>query len=274
MIEMSLTDIQNVSLEIMKDVHNFCIKNNIKYTLFGGTLIGAIRHKGFIPWDDDVDIAMPRDDYEKFIHSYKSENGYELFCRENGQNVYLAFSRVCEMKKTFVDSSKVRWVDKPTGVWIDVFPIDGAESTYNAAVKQHNIIYKTWKNGIHWRKSQDSVNLRVNTLKHNVGILLYRLMLLFVKKEDYFNKHIMLCKQIPFSNSVMFSNLSFMGYGIKEYGKSECFSNYILTPFEECQFYIIGGYDKALRDKYGDYMQLPPEKNRNCKHDFNKYFWK
>lgn len=271
---MSLADIQKVSLDILKDVHNFCVKNNIKYTLFGGTLIGAIRHKGFIPWDDDIDIAMTREEYDKFIHTFKSECGYELFSRETGQDVYLAFSRVCEMEKTFVDSSKVRWVDKPTGVWIDVFPIDGAESAYEAALKQHNYIYKIWKTGTYWRKSQDSFNLRVNTLKHNIGILVYRFLLLFVREKDYFDKHIMLCKQIPFSNSIMFSNLSFMAYGIKEYGNSECFSNYILTSFEDCQFYIISGYDKALRDKYGDYMKLPPEKNRISKHDFNKYYWK
>ena len=69
MREMSLREIQLFSLEIMKDVHSFCINNDIRYSLIGGTLIGAMRNKGFIPWDDDIDICMPRPDYERFCHS-------------------------------------------------------------------------------------------------------------------------------------------------------------------------------------------------------------
>ena len=71
MKEMNIQEVQHISLELLKEVHEFCVENDVKYTLFSGTLIGAIRHHGFIPWDDDLDIAMPRPDYEKFIHSFK-----------------------------------------------------------------------------------------------------------------------------------------------------------------------------------------------------------
>ncbi len=271
---MTTTDILNVSLDILQDVHNFCVKNGIKYTLFGGTLIGAIRHKGFIPWDDDVDIAMTREEYEKFIHTYKSEKGYKLFSRENSDNVYLAFSRVCDMNKTFVDSSNISWTDKPTGIWIDIFPIDGVESDYQAAEIRHKIIRKVWKKGYWWRRTQDSFNFKNKTIKHNFGTLVYKVINLFVNGKKSFDKHIELCKQIPFIGSKMYSNLSFLGYGIREYCSSDVFDNYVLVPFEDRQFYVMSGYDKALRSKYGDYMQLPPEKDRVLRHDFNKYYWK
>lgn len=101
MKEMTLKEIQAVSLEILKDVHMFCLKNDIKYTLQGGTLLGAIRHNGFIPWDEDIDIAMPRPDYERFCQTYASENGYKLICRHNSE-CYVMYARVCEMEKTLV----------------------------------------------------------------------------------------------------------------------------------------------------------------------------
>ena len=71
MKEMTIQEIQQVTLEILKDVHEFCVDNNIRYSLSGGTLLGAIRHNGFIPWDDDADIQLPRPDYDRFIRTYQ-----------------------------------------------------------------------------------------------------------------------------------------------------------------------------------------------------------
>ena len=86
MKQMTNEEIQQVSLKIMKDIHDFCVKNNISYSLYGGSAIGAIRHKGFIPWDDDLDIAMPRPDYDRFIKTYRSEKGYKALAR--GASLY------------------------------------------------------------------------------------------------------------------------------------------------------------------------------------------
>ena len=99
MKEMTLREVQLFGLEILKDVHHFCTLNGIRYSLAYGTLLGAIRHKGFIPWDDDIDIVMPRPDYEKFCKTFKSDAGYDIFSPVEG-DCYLGYARVCDLKRT------------------------------------------------------------------------------------------------------------------------------------------------------------------------------
>ena len=129
MKEMTLRELQLFSLEILKDVHHFCVDNNIRYSIYGGTLLGAVRHKGFIPWDDDIDIIMPRDDYDKFCDSYISES-YVLVNRTKDSSYQLAYSRVCDIKKTQYKAIEP-CSRNSTGVWIDVFPADGCPENEN-----------------------------------------------------------------------------------------------------------------------------------------------
>ena len=146
MREMTLKDIQNVSLDIMKDVHNFCVKKGIKYTLQGGTLIGAIRHQGFIPWDDDLDIAMPRPDYDRFIREYSSSKGYVVLSRElpESEDVLIAFCRVCDTQNSIVNDSYAPWCKRTTGVWIDVFPLDSVDDDYQICKKRIDMMKIIW----------------------------------------------------------------------------------------------------------------------------------
>ena len=126
MKEMTLQEVQKVSLDILKDVHDFCESHNIKYSLAYGTLLGAVRHKGFIPWDDDVDIIIPRPDYERFCREYYSSHGYKLYCPEDPAN-YMVFARVCDNEHTLVKTNHP-WASEQTGVWIDIFPFEGLPS--------------------------------------------------------------------------------------------------------------------------------------------------
>lgn len=272
MKEMEINDIQKVSLDILKDIHEFCIANDIKYTLFGGTLIGAIRHHGFIPWDDDVDIAMPRSEYNKFVRLYQSKHGYELFAREKqGKDIYLAFARVCEMDKTFVDTSLIPWNTKKTGIWIDVFPLDGAESEYDKAVKQFTDIKKIWNLSVKVKRSMASFSTRKGFV---MKLRLFALKLLYRWRLNIWDKHIMMCKEIPFEKSEYYSNFSWAGFGIKEYYETSAFDGYLLQQFEDGKFYVMKGYDGALKSKYGDYMQLPPKEERVPRHSVNTFYWK
>lgn len=273
MRQMTLQDIQQVSLDILKDIHEFCIANDIKYTLFSGTLIGAIRHKGFIPWDDDLDIAMPRPDYERFVRLYGERNGFKCFSPEiQGENVWIAFARVCDMKRTFVDDSFILWTKEDKGVWIDIFPLDGAPSDRIAAEKLTEKIYKEWDLTRKIRLSWDRHIIR-KTLRMTLGHLKNKILNSW-KGYEACARHIALCKTIPFESATHYSNFSWPGWKMREYCEKDVLSEYILWPFEDQEFYVMKGYDKALRAKYGDYMTPPPASEQSPRHSMNHFYWK
>ena len=272
MREMQLEDVQRVSLDVLKDVHEFCIENDSKYTLWGGTLIGAIRNHGFIPWDDDIDIAMTRSEYDKFVRLYHSKHGYELFAREKqGKDILLAFARVCDMDRTYVDTAIIPWNKKATGVWIDVFPLDGAEPEYEKAVKQSDAITKIWHLSVKVKRSRASFSTREGLVSK---MKLLALRILYGWRMNIWDKHINMCRKIRFDQSTNYSNFSWCGFGMKEYYQTKAFDGYMLQRFEDCEFSVMQGYDGALRSKYGDYMQLPPEEERVPRHSVNKFYWK
>lgn len=266
---MSLREIQLVGLDILKDVHDFCVKNNIQYTLQGGTLLGAIRHNGFIPWDDDVDIAMPRPDYERFCQKYVSPKGYKLICREKS-DCFLAFARVCEMERTFAECKYVPWTNTTTGVWIDVFPLDGASDNMVEERVRSKRIVKLGKKCIQVRRSYAKISDMTDfsmMVKQVVRKAIYM-------HQKPFDTYVALCKSIPYGLTNHYSQLAYSSYGMHEYHKISVLNKCVLHPFEDCFFYIMEGYDEALREKFGDYLTLPPEGKRLAKHYFVSYYWK
>ncbi len=268
MKEMSVKDIQMVSLDIMKDVHNFCVENNIKYTLQGGTLLGAIRHNGFIPWDDDIDIAMPRPDYERFCRTFTSQKGYRLVCYQNDES-FLMFARVCEMEKTCV-KSVVPWTKIATGVFIDIFPLDGAEDNRETAAlrmkKIRRIFHRTLRARGSFLKWSEAKGI-VAKLKLIVKRIVYY-------RSNAFNVYDRLCKEIPYGSTNHYCNFAYQEYAMKEYHRTAVLEECVLQKFEDCSFYMMKGYDEALHEKFGDYMKLPPLEKRVSKHDIYTHYWK
>ena len=113
-------EIKSLQMEILCSIHNFCVNNNIRYSLAYGTLLGAIRHKGYIPWDDDVDILMPRPDYEKFLKLYPGYNkNHTVQTYINDDSYYLAFAKVYDNRTELIV------FPTRTGVFVDIFPVDG-----------------------------------------------------------------------------------------------------------------------------------------------------
>ena len=137
MRQITLQEIKDIQLDILKDVDSFCEKNNIRYYLAGGTLLGAIRHKGFIPWDDDIDIIMPRPDYIKFIQGYENEcdKNYKLTSIDNNKQHLYTFAKIFDMRTLKIEDSISYNNKNMDGIGIDIFPMDGLPQNIESSNK-------------------------------------------------------------------------------------------------------------------------------------------
>ena len=136
--KLNLRDIQLIQLEVMKEIHNVCLKHNIKYYLIAGSLLGAIRHKGFIPWDDDIDIAMFRDDYEHFKKVFYDEfdsSKYFLQHYDSDVDFKPALMRFC-VRGTLKNSKGEQHLRCCKNMFIDIFPLDNAPDSIILRRKQ------------------------------------------------------------------------------------------------------------------------------------------
>lgn len=121
---LTLREIQEIELNILSDIDRFCRENGIRYSLDGGTLLGAVRHHGFIPWDDDIDIIMPREDYDRFLKSYQSKNGqYRLYTKDTIPAYRTQmFAKVIDTQT--IANEELYQQQDAYGLWVDIFPAD------------------------------------------------------------------------------------------------------------------------------------------------------
>lgn len=275
MKELTLHEIQAQSLEILQTVHDFCVSNGIKYSLAYGTLIGAIRHKGFIPWDDDVDIIMPRTDYERFIASFIAP-GLAVVC-EKDKDYYLNYCRVLDTMKTGSKTILPIGKDYKGGVWIDVFPADGVSDEKEEFVKNIGEVKKNWMMQLRYRYSLASIRDIVRTcgIKDFLILMAVKLSCQGRKKLEANNAIVRQnAIRIPFGSTKHWSQLCVLDDGVRNYQLCEDFAETIDMEFEGRTFKVMKGYDRVLRNIYGDYMQLPPEDQRHPKHGHATLFWK
>lgn len=270
---MTLRELQLFSLEILKDVHQFCVDNHIQYSVSDGTLIGAVRHKGFIPWDDDIDIIMRRPDFDRFCKIYKS-NRFKLKYPELGDDSKVPYGRVCDLEKTFVKTVRP-WCDEDTGICIDVFPIDG--------MIENKIKFKKYykRSRFYFLCNGASRSAALPFTLKRPGSYNFKL---FIKKVVFANgmttnwlcrKVIRRAKAIEYGKTGFWGNLSSMVDGIMDYHRNETFTDVVLVNFEDTKVMAMNGYDEYLHDKYGDYMQLPPVEKRVPHLDKdNVFYWK
>lgn len=263
MKEMTLQEIQDLQLEMMQKVHEFCVSKNIRYSLGGGTLLGAIRHKGYIPWDDDIDIMMPRPDYERFIQEFQGVDP-DLTVQNYYTDIsfHREWTRVCNNKTLLVYKFAVG------GVFVEVFPIDGLPDemkTQGYLKDLSELRGKFWRTT---KKRREAIqeNFYISRIKY------YIRKIIFPSRKTIISQLEHLFHSYPFESSKYAGAITGI-YGIKEHMDADVFKKYILVPFENHQFYAIADYDAYLKKHYGDYMQLPPKEQQKSEHGF-KVYWK
>lgn len=251
---LTVDEVKQIELTILKEVADFCDSNGIKYFLLGGTLLGAIRHEGFIPWDDDIDIGMMREDYNKFCRLFSSPN---LSLHKPGDKRYsYSFAKVSK-KGTVLREFETRYQDT-FGIYIDVFPLNDIPDDsvkYFKKLRLYKILLSIKSTRLFKKRSFTKfiVLLFSKVLFSLVPVEC------IVKKIDKYTG--------SFANCNYVGNTSW-GYGEREKTRKEVFSNSITVPFEEFAFTVPSAYDEWLRNIFGDYLKLPPVEKRVSEHNF------
>ena len=251
MNELSIESIKDLEFNILKYIDSVCNENNIKYYLAYGTLLGAIRHKGFIPWDDDIDIVMPRDDYDRFLKILHQSPDTRYKLLEPGVNgYYYEFSKVSDshtkVKQIYVD-------DIDMGLWVDVFPLDGVRNNWI----RNKCLYFLHRCRV--------ASVYANLPQSNP--LLRPIIYVFWKVCRLIGWKFFLEKQLVRSIEYKYTETGYVGFKTSGMKKAEIlpvewFSDSVPVEFEGQYFPAPKEYGKYLEALYGDYMTLPPIEKR------------
>lgn len=262
---LTLEEMQKVNLEMLYEFDKICKENNLTYSLAGGTLIGAVRHHGFIPWDDDIDINMNRIDYEKLMELYsKNEINLpehrEIISNRNG-TLARHFARYIrhDVKRISEYSSD----DDCPYIGIEIFVEDGVSSNkllFDIQILRIKIVRKLLLLSL----SKPDVSSRgkvIALLKNIIRPILKKVgsMKIATHLED-------ICKKVNFNKAKYVAGLNGM-YGKKEIWLKEEMLPIVYLDFEDGKFPCYKNYDKYLSNLYGDYMKLPPKEKRQPHND-------
>ncbi len=260
--------IQKISLELLKVFIKICEKNNLKYYIGGGTMLGAVRHKGFIPWDDDIDIDMPRKDFQKFLkiadEELRNYPNYDVLNYYRGNTYELSFKLVDKrIKYRMLDKMK----DSQTYVGIDVAPIDGVPNNF---IVKNIFLFKLNILRMCYRYSVFNTGVITNERKKTKREW-YKCFLVFLgtklpvekifKRDVWAPKYDKAMKTFNLENCEMAGTLSSQ-HGKKSIFPVEWYGNGTKYQFEDIEVIGVDNYDAWLTQLYGDYMKLPPEDKR------------
>lgn len=259
-----LSQIQKKLLEMIKKLHEYCIKNSIRYYAIGGTMLGAARHKGFIPWDDDIDIGMPRPDYDRFISQIKVQPICGCFVESSDSSdpaFLFPYAKLYDTSTTLIENTR-----RPLkrGVYIDIFPLDGLGNNPKVAEKEFSTI----------KRRKDLLTMRVmsrdkkRSLYKRITLVAIQTVPACILNEKRLVKKIeSLCRQREYDESAFVGNLV-GAWGRKEIVPREFFGTPVEYEFENHTIMGVEMPEEYLAHIYGAWRELPPLDKQVSHHSY------
>lgn len=263
--KLTIDDIKTLSICILKKVDEFCLSHDIQYSLAYGSLLGAIRHNGFIPWDDDIDILMTRPNYEKFVSEFPKSDSNLFFVASSETDKSFPYP----LAKVFCNATEIKEFGCcKYGFGIDLFPIDKIPMNQKDAVKLIKQQHFFWNifmiKAMRWEARRGfAKNLFMCSAKVVSAFISYSHLHKQMKAR--------VLKYVDLSDYYL--GCLFSPYGEKEIMSKDIFDQMISLPFGDYSFNCLKEYDSYLTRIYGNYMELPPEEKRISHHTF-QVWWK
>jgi len=258
--QMSLSEIKVVSFEILKYFASFCKENNIQYYLSNGSLLGAVKYKGFIPWDDDIDVLVPRNDYDRLLGIFPLNDKYKLFSSSSDRKFQYTFAKLCDMTTLRVEGTineKIR-----LGLHIDILPLDSCSKHIFCKNTQRKMRFYQ----VGCVLSKFNLTQKKSLLKR-CAIAGFH-----VLGYEFFSKRLkkLVNRETAMGNEYI-GCLNWPIYGEREFLPAEVFSDTVFVTFEGIDFPAPIGYDAYLKSLYGDYHLDPPIECQKTHHSYSAY---
>lgn len=273
MKRLSLETQKALELEILLYIDKICRGNQIEYSICGGTMLGAVRHRGFIPWDDDIDIFLIRPEYERLKEILKKDTSYRLISEE-AEGYYYTFSKLVNQDTVLKSTCIGDYTIPDLGVFVDIFPIDGVpeqDTEQEEFVEELNGTQERMRTAL-----KDSYYISDRYWKAAVKKILYyprhRKALKQGMPRQQKEKLLEKVRQYSFEQS-RYAGFVLSAYKSKEIMPSEVFQGTMDMEFEGHKVRCLKQYDIWLSNMFGNYMELPPEKDRISHHPYVAY-WK
>lgn len=256
----NMIELQNKLLDMLKWFHEFCVDNDLTYYLSSGTMLGAARHQGIIPWDDDVDVMMPREDLKRFASLMSEQSGrYILEIPDSPAKEYCyTWPKLFDTETTIIENTKYK---TKRGVFLDIFPLDGMGNSQEEAKAHWDKIRRTYKL---FNCNVLGISKRTRKLKKLV-ILLFRLIPMNEKK--LLRKIISQCEEKSYESCELCGN-PLGGYKWKEIMPKWIYGKPTLYKFSDFEVFGVEHPDEYLTRLYGDWRTPPPEDKRVSEHNF------